>query len=289
MLVRLILILAIVLTIRMPAGAAEEPDTSCRPVKDQYYSDRERGWYFREHCLPKKSEEPKQKNEVSAKSPKPKLDWALIQDSKYLDTLDTEQFKKLLDEAKGEAVYRPTKDKLLAYMKMQDYAREKSLVFAYVWRDVLLENPELDQTVKNPGSNYGALAKAGIQLKANRSIVAEMAETVGLFFFVSGDCPYCHKQAPIMNMFVQDYGISVRTISQDYCNQLFSNCTEDVGGTVFNNFNIKSTPTLLAVFKGHDDKPVFQPIATGIITEEDIVNRLIFYYQYHKTGQYPGS
>lgn len=284
--------LCIVLTCQLSL-AAETNDTACRPVRDQFYSDRERGWYFKEYCIPKKPEEPKKK---VAKEPKhaekpdrPEINWARIQDPKYLDKLTAEEFRKLFEQAKEEVVYNPSKGKMLAYLKMQDYMREKSLTFSYVWRDVLLENPELDQTVKNPGSNYGAIAKTKIESKEKKALLTEMADTVGLFFFVAGDCPYCHEQTNIVNMLMADYGLTVRTVSQDYCHNVFTNCSVDSGGALFSTFGIKATPTLLAVFKGQDDKPVFQPVATGIVTLDDIVTRLVFYYRYHKTGTYPSS
>lgn len=258
-------------------------DNFCKPHKE-FYKDRERGWYYREYCHKTLPIKKKKEGQKERKAEDESIDWARIQDTKYLDTLDAERFRKLFDRVKDEVVYNPTKDKLLAYLRMQDYMREKSLKFAYIWRDVLLEHPELDQTVKYPASNYGTQARYSIVAKEQRMLMAEMSETVGLFFFVSAECPYCHEQSKIIDMLMADYGVTVRTISSDYCAEPFKFCT--VAPELFETFNVKVTPTLVAVFKDANNKPIFQPIASGIVTLDDIVNRLVFYYKYIKTGEY---
>lgn len=249
-------------------------------AKEQYYKDKEKGWYFREKC-----EEIEKREKKQEKKPEEKIDWAKVADPKYLDTLDAEKFRKLLDRAKDEAVYNPSKDRLFAYMKMQDYMRAKSLKFAHVWRDVLLENPHLDQTVKNPGSNYGAHAKAEIVDEERTKMMREIKETVGLFFFVSGECPYCHKQNNIIERLRKNYDMAVRVVSSDYCDASFKDCS--VEPFMFEQFQVKATPTMVSVMRDSNDRPIFQPIGTGIVTLDEIVQRLVFYYNYHKTGRYP--
>lgn len=264
----------------IPLVSLSEANTrlNCKP-NEQYYKDKERGWYFKEKC-----EEIEKKEDKKVKKEE-KIDWAKVIDPNYLDSLDAEKFRKLLEKVKDEAVYNPSHEKVLAYMKMQDYMRVKSVKFAYIWRDALLQNPHLDMTVKNPGSNFGSFAKAEVEEERKNKLMAEIKNTVGLFFFISGDCPYCHQQNKIIDILRKKHEVAVRSISNNYCDQDFKDCS--VEPFMFENFQIKATPTLVAVLRDSQDRPIFQPLGTGIITLDEIIERLMFYYNFHKTGKYP--
>lgn len=277
---RVLLSLILVVFILLPLSSHANTRWSDCKVKEQYYKDKERGWYFREKC-----EEIEKKDKEAKKKKEEKIDWAKVADPAYLDTLDAEKFRKLLERVKDEAVYNPSHEKVIAYMKMQDYMRVKSVKFAYIWRDALLQNPHLDMTVKNPGSVYGAHAKAEIVGEEKNRIINKMKDTVGVYFFVSGECPYCHKQSKIMDMLRDRHKIAVKSVSSDYCDPSFKDCS--VEPFMFENFQIKATPTMVAVLKDAHDRPTFQPIGTGIITLDEVIERLVFYYRYHQTGKHP--
>jgi conjugal transfer pilus assembly protein TraF len=282
------------LALSLSPALAQDPEEYsdlglCRPLDQQYYRDRERGWYFKEYCQPLPKEEKKEneaKKEPALKEPPP-IDWAQVQDPKYLDTLDSKQFRELINRVQDDVVYNPTHEKLIAYLTMQDYMKNKSMKFAYVWQDVLLDHPELNPTVQNPTSSYGVHVKGRQDELQNMATLAKMSEDTGIFFFVSGDCPYCHAEADVLINFTKRYGVEIRTISNDHCGyDNFQNCS--IAPQLFEVFDVKVTPTLVAVYKGPDDKPRYQPIASGIVTLEEIIRRLVFYYKYNTTGEYPG-
>lgn len=279
LLITLLLLLSVFIT--LPAFGKQKND--CR-INDNYYKDKERGWYFFEHCEPKKPEPPKKETKKdTTKKEKIVIDWKKIGDASYLDTLTAKEFKELMDMVREETVYKPTHDKMLTYIKMQDYMREKAVNFAYIWRDVLLENPSLDYSVKFPTSNYGAHAYTRIDMQRQAKTMKEIKETTGLFFFVSSGCPYCHEQAKLIKLLEQTYDIAVRTISQDRCDANFSSCVEEP--MMFEVFQVKTTPTLFAVFRDQHNKPKFQPIASGIVTVDEMINRLVYYYNAFKNNQ----
>ena len=265
----------------------ETDSAACKPTKQRYYDDRERGWFFKEYCKPvspKKESQTRRQKHKDSEIPEV-IDWAKLQDPSYLDSLDAVTFKTTFEQVKNDVVYHPTKEKMLVYLQLQDYMKTKSIEFAYIWRDVLLDHPELDSTFKNPASNYGAMAANSIRNQENRKIMEKLKDEIGLFFFVSGECPYCHEEAKIVNLIVADYGMTIRTISSDYCSSEFVDCMIDP--VLFEKLNVKGTPTVVAVYRDPKDNPQIQAIATGIVTEDDLVNRLVFYYKYFKTGKYP--
>lgn len=262
----------------------------CSPPSQQYYNDKNRGWYHHEFCQKRKEEAEKEHKRKTAKQQPQKekpLDWAKMQDPKYLDTLSASQFRDLLKKAQEEAIYKPDKDKVFAVIKMQDYMKNKSMEFAYLWRDQLLQNPEIDPSTKFPTTSFASYTHSSVVNADKRKMLSEMMADTGLFFFVSGDCPYCHSEADIINYIKSDYGIAINTISNDHCNSdKFKNCSVDAD--LFKYFDIKMTPSIVAVYKDSDNKPHFQPIASGLTTMDEITNRLVFYYKFTKTGEYPG-
>ncbi len=289
---------AIILTLLLApmsllAGTEDDADTDyedlslCKPISPQFYHDRNRGWFAHEYCEKQKEKHEKRKLQDKPLAKEKQLDWAKLQDPKYLDTLSSKEFRDLLKRVQEETVYRPDKEKVLAMLRMQDYMKNKSLQFSYFWRDILLDHPELDPTTKNPTSSFASYHYTSILRDENKQLLVQMADDTGLFFFVEGDCPYCHAEAEVINLIRRDYGIAVNTISNDHCNHpKYQTCSVDP--SLFQHFDIKQTPALVAVLKDKDDKPHFQPIAYGLTTMEEIINRLVFYFKYSRTGQYPG-
>ncbi len=250
----------------------------CKPLEKQYYNERERGWFYNEFCKIEPKDEEK-KSEVKEAS-KDEIDWEKIQDPEFLEKLTAKKFKELLIEVREDAVYKPTEKKLLAYMKMQNFMKEKSLNFSYTWRDVLLENPELNPSIENPTTSFGKNVQFHVLKAEKEDIMSRLIKDTGLFFFVSGDCPYCHAEADVIKYLKRDYNLAFTTISKDHCEHpKLESCSVDP--ELFDMFSIKVTPTIFAVFRNEDDKPSFQPISTGVATEEEIVNMLVYYYKKH--------
>jgi conjugal transfer pilus assembly protein TraF len=265
-------------------------NTLCRPLEDRWYEDKERGWFFNEFCEERSLDDPDRDEQQTAQNPEPSpgdhFDWEKLADRKYLDTLSTEEFRNLFEDVRNEVIHRPDYRKMFTYLTMQDYMKDKSLTFAYLWRDVLLEHPELDPNTRTPGTSFGTRVKEKVDIARKRDFMEALSQKAGLFFFVSGDCPYCHYQAQVLNILVERYGIEVRTISSDHCEyEGFVSCT--VEPRLFGVFGVKMTPSLIAVYRDEDERPVFQPIANGLVTADIIINRLMFYYDYRLNGAYP--
>ena len=280
-----LIVVVIIALLFGPANAADKPDDLCAPLKDQWYEDKERGWYHYEHCR-KELGRKKEKKERAGQRGRRLPDLAKLRSKEFLDGLDAKSFRDLFSELKEQVIYRPDSDTMLTYLVMQDYMQKKAVRFAGVWQDVLLQHPEYNHSVRSPASNYGAMIKTHVTEQNTANVLGELAQNAGLFLFASADCPYCLHQAEILGRFARTHSLAVRTMSKDYCADVFPSCS--VAPQAFDLMNVKVTPTVVAVFRDKAGNPKFQVIATGLLTESELAERLVFYHTYFTTGNFPG-
>jgi conjugal transfer pilus assembly protein TraF len=125
------------------------------------------------------------------------------------------EIKQTLEDKKAKAVIYPTPENIKDYMNYQKTVIDRSSNFADVWRRVLWQTPELDYTLFRPTSKMGKEAWVD---KRNQNIaksIKNINERYGIFFIFRGDCPYCHKFAPILKSFQEKYGITIMPVSMD--------------------------------------------------------------------------
>ena len=268
----------------LPLPGQAKKDDACVPLKEKFYEDKERGWYFNEYCAP-----PKKKKEKTKDLPHTKKsligDLQKLRDPSFMDTLDVKTFRETFEEMKNETIYHSSKENMITYLAMQDFMKKKALTFSRVWQDVLLEYPEFNNTVKSPASNYGSMVKTFIQIRDNEKQLSDINDEAGIFLMVSGACPYCKYQADVVNDLMVRYGLEIRSFSKDYCIPEFSHCT--VSPAMFDTFNIKATPSIMAVYREEGDKPRFQLISTGLLTQSEIVEKLVYYHKNRQSGMPP--
>jgi conjugal transfer pilus assembly protein TraF len=127
-----------------------------------------------------------------------------------------EAMQKRLDELKRVAVMNPTDANLLAYMRHQRLVMNKSEAFAERWQRLVWSTPDLDYAVTGRPTNAMAIGVFDEQRQARQDLVVrKLAQTHGLLFVFRSDCPYCHRFAPILKRFEQEYGMSVLAVTLD--------------------------------------------------------------------------
>ena len=120
-----------------------------------------------------------------------------------------------LDRLKDVAVMTPTPENVRLFLDAQQFVMEKGAVFADVARRVVWASPELDYSLRRPTHN-AAIQTWKVQRQADEgSAVAEAMRSHGLYFFLRGDCPYCHQLAPVLKYLEAAYGVEVFPVSLD--------------------------------------------------------------------------
>ena len=156
------------------------------------------GWFWYRDPLPPKPRPPS----TTPKKPK--------------DLADFESLQQRLEELKRVAVMNPSDTNLLAYMRFQRMVMDKSQVFADRWQRLVWSAPDLDYGMSGRPTNAMAINVFDDQQRdRDAQTVRTLAATHGLIFVFRSDCPFCHRFAPILKRFEQDYGMTVLAISLD--------------------------------------------------------------------------
>jgi conjugal transfer pilus assembly protein TraF len=127
-----------------------------------------------------------------------------------------EAMQQRLDELKRVAVMNPTDANLVAYMRYQRFVMNKSELFAERWQRLVWTVPDLDYGLKGRPTNSMAIGAFDEQQRDRQAqVVRNLAATHGLLFIFRSDCPYCHRFAPILKRFEQEFGMTVFPVSLD--------------------------------------------------------------------------
>jgi len=132
------------------------------------------------------------------------------------ELLEFEAMQRRLEELKRIAVMNPNDANLLAYMHYQQRIMHQSEVFAQGWQRLVWTTPELDYGLSGRPANTMAAGVYDEQLQQRQArAIRGLAANHGLILLFRGDCPYCHRFAPILKRFEVEFGLRVFPISLD--------------------------------------------------------------------------
>lgn len=179
--------------------------------------------------------------------------------------------KASIERAQDQMVLHPNKDNVKNYINIQNQVAENSEKVKRYWQAVLLENPELDYSLKHPTNNLAKRVESDQEKQKEDAIIRELAQKSGLFFFYRSSCPYCVRFAPIVKDFSESYGITVIPITTDgIALPEFPNSYKDQGQA--EKFKVTVEPALFAV-NPYTHKAF--PVAYGLTSVADLKKRLL--------------
>ena len=167
-----------------------------------YWHQQREGWFWYRDPLPPKPHLPSSNPSTTPKKPK--------------DLSDFEAMQQRLEDLKRAAVMNPSDTNLLAYMRMQRMVMDKSQVFADRWQRLVWREPDLDYGMTGRPTNAMAINVFDDQQRdRDAQTVRGLAATHGLIFVFRSDCPFCHRFAPILKRFEQEFRLTVLAVSMD--------------------------------------------------------------------------
>ncbi|MDQ3230346.1 MAG: conjugal transfer protein TraF, partial [Pseudobdellovibrionaceae bacterium] len=112
-------------------------------------------------------------------------------------------------------ILEPNINKKEQYQTHTKKINEQSQNFANVFQRTVWTNPEYDYTLEQPVASQAIIARNEAKARQDDDNLRRIASTRGLLFFFQSDCPICHRMAPILKKFAEDYGMTVIPISLD--------------------------------------------------------------------------
>lgn len=193
------------------------------------------------------------------------------QDIRDLKTIKA--IREELERLKDVAVMTPTPDNVQRFLDAQQVVMDKSAVFADVARRVVWATPGLNYGLRRP-TNNAAIQTWKMQRQGDeQSAVAAAMHTHGLYFFMRGDCPYCHQLGPVLKYLESAYGLEVFPISLDGAGVPGYPMPRPDNGIA----RLLGTSTVPALYlmprnPAAGDLPI--PIGQGMLSADEIVNRI---------------
>ncbi|MGP1715686.1 MAG: conjugal transfer protein TraF [Methylophilus sp.] len=186
---------------------------------DPFFSDKERGWYWREEppkevdeeIVPEKPEPPKEAKKEPEKEPtKPE-----VVTPPPPQPFTAKWFKENMDNLRDAAIDNPTEDNVAAFYYAQRVAMDKAERFAQVATNVVTADPFLDANSRTPISTAGRnMLEQSATVNSNVTLDT-IAQKTGIWFFFRSDCGFCHSQAKILKALAQAHHFKILPISLD--------------------------------------------------------------------------
>lgn len=193
--------------------------------------------------------------------------------------LSAEWLKANIPKYLNQAIDDPSHENVRAYYYLQRLAMDKSSRFARVAQEVVMGDPRLDETTRQPITNYAANEVPKAAAVATEEALKGIAQSAGLFFFFRSDCRFCHIMAPVLQRFADTYGLSILPVSLDGAplpDGSFPNYQADNG--VAAALKVEVTP---AVFLAAPPN-TFVGVAQGALSMTDLTERVMM--AAHKVG-----
>jgi conjugal transfer pilus assembly protein TraF len=232
-------------------------------MTSSFFMDHSRGWHWYE---------PGSRDQVSGVSEDDEVDKAEPLSSKTKSSAEVvAAYRQELESRLAKAWLTPTPQNIQAYQEMQKDMLDRSQRFSSVWMQTVFQNPHLDHTLLSPVNQQAQHLQLDHQKQHVRQTIQSLKEEYGLFFFFSGDCPYCHQFAPIVKHFSEMYGWQVLAISVDGGKVAeFPHAVADQG--LFESWGGEFLPALFAV---NPKTEQVIPLAYGLTAIDQIETRLM--------------
>lgn len=275
------------------AGPAGGPQERNNP-QDLNADDPEKGWWFFKG--PKKQEEAEPSSSASAPAPQPTQASSTEKRCQAKQTwspacgfinpgTDFEFQAKQRDALMERMVVSQNDPKAVeAFQYYMRWALERTAEVSNLWYYNMVQNPELDPTVKQPVSAFGLRLMADInrgeEAKVGRLLKEEGA---ALIYFTRSDCQFCHSMAGLVKGLAADLSVPLLNASLD------SKCipgmeqgcgTQEVSTGPAQLLQVTVVPTVFL----YVPKQTWLRVSTGVTDQQTMRTRVIQFFTAYRTA-----
>ena len=228
---------------------------------DGFLGDSKKGWFWGEEPPVKvtdnnitKNKEPKEvKNKIKFKNKEyKKIANEVDIPFQILNELDPDEINKIEVENRKISLMYPTTDNITQYKLLQYYITKKAKGFASASSDVMRKNAVLANWVGSIPTKHITL-QTDAKEKENKSLqtIQSFKDKVIILVAMEPDCPYCIKQAPILDKFVDIYKVQ------------YKNVDISINKGFGQKYQVERTPTMFLLYDNNGN-PEITRIATGL-------------------------
>lgn len=232
---------------------------------DPWYEDKARGWFWKE-MPPQPPARPPVKEEKNTST----IPAMPVPAKPKTATEAMEAMRAKLEEAKNEAILRPTPASLADYLALQDQTMGQAMLFTDMWQRVRWANPALDYAFTHPTAAGGVRVERDMTRSEQKTAVEAVAKDNGLFFFFKANCPFCDEQGRILQALAEEYRMTVVAVSLDgSTNPYFPQAKPDNGITA--RMGVQDAPAMFIV---NPDTREAVPLGYGVVPVDEIETRI---------------
>jgi len=237
----------------------------------------ERGemWYE----LPKKEEKKETKKPKKKELKKPKIEKTKAKPKKPKEDKFEFPVRPETPHIIANFLKEPTEENAKEYLKWQaqyfNHLRKIGFVLQNAYKKY---GPEAYNVVGYPETILLAekYKSNGLRDKKYREIIASLKDRLGFIFFYKSTCPFCRDAVPIILYLHQKYGLSIRGVAYD---KLLTGLPfkSVVNPHLFIKYQIKQTPSLVAVLEKKDGTIVQGFVGVGYIPADQIEQNILYF------------
>lgn len=237
----------------------------CRPQKENYYSDRERGWFWSEADCVKKDENVTKKAQIDPQKSKWKIipkkvdiPWAII------NQIDPDQIAQLERDAQKISVMYPTDFNIKEHRMLQKWIVDKSVSYTKTGDRINRTDTDLARWgAEVPVSTFARSTNKRQQIKDTDSIIASYANRAGLVVVTQQGCQYCQAQMPILQLLKDQTGMTFKEVDMNRLPAIVSK------------LGVAQTPDIFLVLN-KNGKAQWQRIGSGLNTLVELKEGIAF-------------
>lgn len=300
-----------VLTCLSAMALADEPLVDATPGAELHQESARKGWFW--YKDPKKEapkEEtvivvppvvaPAQKSTapvVVAPKRKPDDDKERCQDKSswdakcgFVDPGDDFEFQaKQRDILLQQMSLRPDNpDAVEAAQRYMKWVVGKASQAANMWYFNMVQNPDLDPTVKNPISEVGIALATRVSQASQVEYFRLIREEGGvLFYFTRSDCAYCHDQAEYTRRVARTMGLQLINVPLDgKCLEGFEGetCGDNIKPEQVAVLNVQIVPSLFLFVPSN----TWIRLGTGVVTDTTVLANTVNFFSAYRAAMLNG-
>lgn len=316
MLRKLLPVLALIVSVA-PSSFAQAVDVPTTPGQELHKAPAKKGWFWYLDPPEEKKKEPPKPVEVApaiVEQPKATAPVVIVakKAEKELSAEEKEKLCKVMDtwdkacgfvdpgdnfefQAKQRDILLQmmslTPDNPDAVEQAQRYMKwvvGKASMAANMWYFNMVQNPELDPTVKNPISEVGIALATRITQASQYEYFRLIKEEGGvLFYFSRSDCSYCFDQAPYAARVAHTMGLEIVNIPLDgKCLPDFVGvaCGDNVKPEQAGVLDVKIVPALYLYVPSN----TWIRLGTGVMTDQTILANTVNFFSAYRAAMLQG-